>query len=374
MTVRPESDSAPANGFQCDVLIPCYNYGRYLADCVRSALRQGGGMRILIIDDASTDETSEIGPDLARRHPEVEYVRHRTNIGHIRTYNEGIDWATSPYFTLLSADDLMMPGAVARAESVFLNHPDVLMVYGRELQFLDGVPVGSLLDGSASARMINGTSAIAGTDNKGTPVAALDVSTEMEPRIQEMAEFYRLIRAGGHVHACATFTRTNAQKRLGGYLEALPHAGDLEMWLRFAAYGPLAWVPRFQVARRQHSSNMWKRYDAEADIRQRALVFEATAATLVAVHGGQQDGLAKSMWSALAVDAVKAAGARLADGDCAGAERLIGLACEFDPTVVRHPRWVLHQLKRAAGGSAIQGLRPLKSLAARVLGSGVRKW
>lgn len=370
ISVGSERDPAPASEFQCHVLVPCYNYGRYLADCVESALRQDAAMRILIIDDASTDETSEIGPELARTYSEVEYFRHQKNIGHIRTYNEGIDWASGDCFALLSADDLMMPGAVSRAKSVFLRYPDVLMVYGRELQFVDGTSVGSLLDGSASAHMVSETSAIAGTYAKATSVAVLDASTEMKPRIEYMPEFYRMIATGGQIHACATFTRTNAQKRLGGYLESLPHAGDLEMWLRFAAHGPVARVPRFQVARRQHLSNMWKSYDAEADIRQRALVLRVTAATLSAVHGRQQDWLAKLMWSGLAVETLKAAGARLAEGDHAAAERLTRMACEFDPTVVRHPRWALHQLKRAAGGSAIRQLRLLKTLAARVLGTG----
>src|SRR3981081_197694 len=48
-----------------DVVIPCYNYARYLRACVQTVLSQPGvNVRVLVIDDASTDETAEIGREL----------------------------------------------------------------------------------------------------------------------------------------------------------------------------------------------------------------------------------------------------------------------------------------------------------------------
>ena len=44
-----------------DIVVPCFQYGHYLQDCVRSILTQEGvEVRALIIDDASTDNTGEI--------------------------------------------------------------------------------------------------------------------------------------------------------------------------------------------------------------------------------------------------------------------------------------------------------------------------
>jgi glycosyltransferase involved in cell wall biosynthesis len=75
-----------------DVLVPCYNYGRFLRDCVSSVLSQEDhGLRVLVIDDASTDDSLEVAHRLALEDSRAEVLPHRTNRGHIATYNEGID-------------------------------------------------------------------------------------------------------------------------------------------------------------------------------------------------------------------------------------------------------------------------------------------
>ena len=49
-----------------DVIVPCYNYGRFLRECVESVLDQDGvDVRVLIIDDASADDTPDVGRALA---------------------------------------------------------------------------------------------------------------------------------------------------------------------------------------------------------------------------------------------------------------------------------------------------------------------
>lgn len=74
-----------------DVVIPCYNYARYLPQCVASALDQEDvEVRILIIDDCSKDDSEIVGRRLAEQESRVEYRRHPINQGHISTYNEGL--------------------------------------------------------------------------------------------------------------------------------------------------------------------------------------------------------------------------------------------------------------------------------------------
>ena len=95
-----------------DVVVPCYNYARYLDWCVGTLLSQADvDVRVLIIDDASEDDTPSVGERLASADPRVEFRRHEKNAGHIATFNEGLlGWASAPYSLLISADDGLAPG------------------------------------------------------------------------------------------------------------------------------------------------------------------------------------------------------------------------------------------------------------------------
>jgi glycosyltransferase involved in cell wall biosynthesis len=110
-----------------DVVVPCYNYARFLPRCVSSILdQQDVNVRVLIIDDASSDDTPQVGQRLAELDPRVEFRRHDVNCGHIATYNEGLlGWASAKYSLLLSADDMLAPAALARATRLMDRHGDV---------------------------------------------------------------------------------------------------------------------------------------------------------------------------------------------------------------------------------------------------------
>src|SRR5437879_1536330 len=118
-----------------DVIIPCYNYAHYLRSCVESVLTQPVDVRVLIIDDASPDDTTAVAASLAAADSRVEYRRHDVNRRHIATYNEGLDWASGDYTLLLSADDLLVPHALARAVHLLDSRPEVGFAYGRHLKF-----------------------------------------------------------------------------------------------------------------------------------------------------------------------------------------------------------------------------------------------
>ena len=111
-----------------DVVVPCYNYGRFLESCVRSVLEQSlTNVRVLIIDDASSDDSLAIATKLAEEDRRVSVISHAENWGHILTYNQGIEWACADYFLLLSADDFLLPGALARAATILDGNPDVVL-------------------------------------------------------------------------------------------------------------------------------------------------------------------------------------------------------------------------------------------------------
>ena len=120
------------------VIIPCYKYGHFLEEAVTSVLddQEGVDVRVLIIDDASSDDSADVARKIAARDPRVEVIVHTANKGNIATYNEGLlEWADGDYCVLLSADDRLTPGALRRARDLLDAHPGVGFVYGHSLWF-----------------------------------------------------------------------------------------------------------------------------------------------------------------------------------------------------------------------------------------------
>lgn len=244
-----------------DIVIPCYNYGHFLAACVQSVLEQSvGDLRVLIIDDASSDNSVAVARMLAKADSRVSVVEHAQNQGHIRTFNEGIDWAESDYFLLLSADDLLVPGAFDRAIRVMDENPDVVLTYGECVVWFDHQPLPPI-------------------------VTARSFTWARKSIIHEICE-----AASNTVPTPTAISRTSIQKKVGGYLPALPHAGDLEMWLRLAAHGEVACIGSVQAIYRKHASAMSNAYwqNILFDYRQRKAAFD----TFFDQFGGDRPGMA----------------------------------------------------------------------------------
>lgn len=210
-----------------DVIVPCYRYAHFLPTAVNSVLSQSlADVRVLIINDASPDDTDAVARELARADPRVEYVCHPENRGHIATYNEGIEWARADYMMLLSADDYLLPGALERAVSIMDRHPEVGFTYGRALE---GDP---------------------------TTVEEPSAGAPFAWRLVPGPDFLRQSRGTNIVPTPTVVVRTKLQKALGGYEPAFPHAGDMEMWWRFACCAAVGVIDADQAVYRMHSENM----------------------------------------------------------------------------------------------------------------------
>ena len=232
------------------VVVPCYNYGRFLPTCVGSALDQPGvDVRVLIIDDASTDDSAQIAARLAAEDSRVEFRAHETNHGHIATYNEGLlEWADGDYSVLISADDLLTPGSLTRAAAVMDANPEIGFVYGHAAKWRDDQPL-------PEAR----------TEPTGVTVWSGREWLEIMCRI-------------GHtvISSPEVVVRTDVQQRIGGYLPELPHTGDAEMWMRFALHSDVAYVKGVdQAFYRIHATQMTQERVPLVDLRQRKAAYDA---------------------------------------------------------------------------------------------------
>ena len=230
------------------VVIPCYNYGHYLAECLQSVLgQQDVRLDIVIIDDASSDGSAEDVRRLAATDSRIRTIFHATNQGHIATYNEGLAQVSADYVVLLSADDLLAPGCLARATSLMEEYPSVGFTYGFPVSFVDGfVPP---VRGTATGWVIWG-----GHDW----ISQLCKTGENALKSPEVV------------------MRTSVLRKIGGYRPNLPHAADFELWMRAAVISDVGYVcGADQAYYREHPTNMHSLvFSVLDDFKQRLLCFD----------------------------------------------------------------------------------------------------
>jgi glycosyltransferase involved in cell wall biosynthesis len=196
-----------------DVVIPSYQYGRYLRACVESVLNQGiQDLRVLIIDNASTDNSVEVARELVAEDPRVDLIARTRNLGRYTSYNEGIDWASSDYFLMLCADDLLMPGILSSALTTMERNPDVVFAIGEDLRILQ--------------------------DEATLPVHYPPIA-DVQWTISKGRQFIELCCARPRA-SVAPIMRTSAQKAAGYHRANLPFNDDVELLLRLACLGNVA--------------------------------------------------------------------------------------------------------------------------------------
>ena len=210
-----------------DIAIPCYQYGRFLRQCVYSIQAQGiADLRILIIDNASTDDSVAVAQELAARDPRITVRARPINLGPQASYNEAIDWAAADYFMILCADDVLPQGGLHRGVGIMEVDTSISFAFGRDIAFRDDAEL-----------------------------SAIEMNTRTRWNVMDGTHFIAE-RCTNPVATASLLVRTKAQKQVGHYRPTLPYTDDLEMILRLATVGNVAITDAIQGARRLHGANM----------------------------------------------------------------------------------------------------------------------
>jgi hypothetical protein len=315
-----------------DVIVPCYRYAHFLRECVESVLAQSGpAVRVLIIDDASPDNTFEVASELVKQDERVTILRHKINKGHIETYNEGIAWCSADYLLLLSADDYLLPGALERAANLMDTHQEVSFTFGgaTDLSFR-----GTTTDPNVSSAIER---AVGGAD-----FAVLGAGA-----------FYELLESANSLNIVRTPTavvRTAVQKLVGGYRQDLPHSGDLEMWLRLAKQGAVGILAANQAVCRFHGNNMQCTYYHTylPDLEQRKAAFDCILDGSDSVIKDMSN-LHRRLVAPLARQAVQRALAVFNEGNLELVQHLREFAVAVHPGVRRTMPWLVLSCKERMG-------------------------
>lgn len=320
-----------------DVVIPNYNYAHYLKDCIESVRNQSAErLRILIIDNASTDNSAAVARTLANADPRIELMLRPRNLGAHASFNDGIDWAKSDYFLILCSDDYLAPGALARAMSFMEDNRDVHLTHGRTHFRADDKDGGDLPENPSLPGWLK----------------------------QDGKSFLKSLCQSGRnfVSGPTAIVRTAIQKKAGYYKAALPHTDDLEMWLRFALHGAVARTENIQAVARVHDFNQ------SATVRtleQWSIEFEAAFQSFFESDGAiltDADILLRQARNALSERAYWSAIAQLCRGE-PGAMALMRHAIRLRPSAAWLPP--LRYLLRRSDASTLIG-RSVKVLGQRL--------
>jgi hypothetical protein len=229
------------------VVITCYNYGRFLPLSVGSALNQTGvAVDVIVVDDASTDDSLAVARSLARADSRVSVIALSENQGPVGAFNQGMARAAGEFLVRLDADDGLTPGSLERAVALARRYPSVGMVYGRALHFT----------GDAF------------------PAASTDIVSWLVWSGPSWVNF-RCSELRNCITSPEVVMRTSVARRVGG-LRELAHAHDFEMWLRMAAAADVGRLdcPDQAWHREHRDSRSAVHLNALTDLEERAQCFE----------------------------------------------------------------------------------------------------
>ncbi len=115
------------------VIIPVYNAERYIKHTLDSVIQQDyPDKEVIIVDDCSTDKSSEIIKDYMNRCSYIRYYRLDKNSGVAMARNTGIKLAKGRFIAFIDSDDVWKEGKLSRQVAMFENKntPHLSDIYG----------------------------------------------------------------------------------------------------------------------------------------------------------------------------------------------------------------------------------------------------
>lgn len=198
------------------IVVPIFNQAEFIERAINSIITQDSvfDIKIIVIDDGSTDGVG----DILKKYESQIYVESRPNCGQSASLNYGWSLSGSEFIGYLSADDMLLPGAVQKSMQALIDHPEIDVVYG------DFISIDK-------------------NDRKIRNVKASDFCFET-----------MLLELEGSPGPGALF-RFELLESVGGWDERLHRMPDYEFWLRVANVGKFKYISEELAMWRVHEAS-----------------------------------------------------------------------------------------------------------------------
>jgi len=207
---------------EISVVIPCFNAELFLSETIESIINQTfENIEIILINDGSTDTTSEIIKNYAQRDERIIMIE-KQNSGPADSRNRGIFAARGEWIAILDADDVALPSRLELQLAYCRERPELVLV------------------GSDAIEMTSSGSQI---QSYHYPSTHSDL-------------FKRLYRMMAFPPHSSLMYRAEAVRSIGGFNTRYVPSEDYDLWLRLAEYGKIACLSKPLVKIRKHASSI----------------------------------------------------------------------------------------------------------------------
>ena len=198
------------------ILVPSYNQGQYIRDCIDSILDQDyRPLRIHVVDGASTDNTVDVLKSYGTI-SELNWVS-EPDKGVVDAVNKGFERVDGDIIGIQSSDDMYLPGTIRRVVDQFRKDSDTGLIYGDTLK----------VDMEGNELLRQPTS---------------DFSLE------------NLFTFRTWIPQPSAFFRQEMLDVCGGWDESIPYAPDTDLWIRMAFRTKVNKIQDFLSQRRMHDA------------------------------------------------------------------------------------------------------------------------
>lgn len=195
------------------IIITTHNRPHLLPKAVTSAHEAGDDVEVVVVDDASTDETASVCKQLSN----ITYVRLDRNQGVAGARNVGVVESSGEFCSFLDDDDVRLPNSLERQVKELTNNPAAALVYGQALI----------------------------ADAGGTP------GDDFYPRVTRQGKIFWQLVQQNFIPCGSVVFRRSSLMAVGLLDDAVPGIDDWDLWVRMSEL--------FDVAAVDHPVMVWRK-------------------------------------------------------------------------------------------------------------------